>query len=142
MFPNAGVDDELMITMMMIKMMAVLQDDDSRDQSDIVIVDTSAEAEHSAEQQLPDSDFDDFDSGDEEEASMGAEQQHGGSQCQDNEIHEIYLVQDSKQTRVMGKQTIAQMLYKTGRLVSQFRYQMKVLYKCQEIEIVLLFCFG
>ena len=119
-------------------MKAVLQDDDSRDQSDIVIVDTSAEAEHSAEQ-LPDSDFDDFDSGDEEEeASMEAEQQHGGSQ--DNEIHEIYLVQDSKQTRVMGKQTIAQMLlYKTGRPVSQFRFPMKVLYKCQETEIVLLF---
>ena len=121
---------------MMIMMMAVLQDDDSRDQSDIVIVDTSAEAEHSAEQ-LPDSDFDDFDSGEEEEASMEAEQQHGGSQ--DNEIHEIYLVQDSKQTRVMGKQTIAQMLYKTGRPVSPFRYPMKVLYKCQETEIVLLF---
>ena len=123
-------------------MMAVLQDDDSRDQSDIVIVDTSAEAEHSAEQQLPDSDFDDFDSGDEEEASMEAEQQHGGSQCQDNEIHEIYLVQDSKQTRVMGKQTIIEMLYKTGRPVSQFRCPMKVLYKCQETEIVKLFCFG
>ena len=64
MFPNAGVDDELMIIMMMIMMvitmMTVLQDDDSRDQSDIVIVDTSAEAEHSGEQ-LPDSDFDDFD---------------------------------------------------------------------------------
>ena len=131
------VDDELMIMMM-----GVLQDDDSRDQSDIVIVDTSAEAEHSGEQ-LPDSDFDDFDSGDEEEASMGAEQQHGGSQCQDNEIHEIYLVQDSKQTRVMGKQTIAQIiLYKTARPVSQFRCPMKVLNKCQETEIVKLFCFG
>ena len=124
--------------MMMLKMMAVLQDDDSRDQSDIVIVDTSAEAEHSAEQ-LPDSDFDDFDSGDEEEVSMGAEQQHGGSQCQDNEIHEIYLVQDSKQTRVMGKQTIIEMLYKTGRLVFQFRYLMKVLYTNAE-KLSLFYC--
>ena len=131
----------MIIMMMMMMIMTVLQDDDSRDQSDIVIVDTSAEAEHSGEQ-LPDSDFDDFDSGDEEEASTGAEQQHGGSQCQDNEIHEIYLVQDSKQTRVMGKQTIIEMLYKTGRPVSQFRYPMKVLYKCQETEIVQWFCFG
>ena len=46
---------------------------------------------------LPDSDFDDFDSNEEEEEQSG--ETHGS---QDNEIHEIYYVQESKQTRIIG----------------------------------------
>ena len=48
----------------------------------------------------PDSDFDDFNSNEDEEACMEVGET-GGSQ--DNEIHEIYLVQDSKQTKILGK---------------------------------------
>ena len=73
-------------------------DDDSgvkttHDDSDIVNVDDN----------LPDSDFDDFDSNEDDEPSLEINGETAGSQ--DNEIQEIYFVQDSKQTRVLGKRT-------------------------------------
>ena len=47
-----------------------------------------------------DSDFDDFDSETEEPGETSMEVTQGS---QNNEIEEIYFVQDSKQTRVIGK---------------------------------------
>ena len=74
-------------------------DDDSGvktnpDDSDVIITNDN----------IPDSDFDDFDSNDEDPSMDGEVGDTAGSQ--DNEIHEIYLVQDSKQTRVLGKETL------------------------------------
>ena len=71
-------------------------DDDSGvktnpDDSDVIITNDN----------IPDSDFDDFDSNDEDPSMDGEVGDTAGSQ--DNEIHEIYLVQDSKQTRVLGR---------------------------------------
>ena len=55
-------------------------------------------------EQEEDSDFDDFDS--EGETEEGAETSIEVTQgSQDNEIQEIYFVQDSKQTRVIGNQS-------------------------------------
>ena len=54
-------------------------------------------------QHEPDSDFDDFDSNDEEDNSLEGETESAEpAGSQDNEIQEIYFVQDSKQTRVLG----------------------------------------
>ena len=54
-------------------------------------------------QNEPDSDFDDFGSNDEEDNSLEGETESAEpAGSQDNEIQEIYFVQDSKQTRVLG----------------------------------------
>ena len=47
----------------------------------------------------PDSDFDEFDSNEDDEPSMEIGETRGS---QDNEIQEIYFVQESKQTKILG----------------------------------------
>ena len=87
-------------------------DDDSllrsHDDSDIITNNPSDLSNVTIEDQnnIPDSDFDDFDSNEEEEEAAG--ETHGS---QDNEIHEIYYVQESKQTRILGRCFAANFLF-------------------------------
>lgn len=80
-------------------------DDDSvlksHDESDIINTTDISNVTVEDSNNLPDSDFDDFDSNDDEEE----EEEHSGEihGSQDNEIHEIYYVQESKQTKIIGQ---------------------------------------
>ena len=83
-------------------------DDDSvlksHDDSDIINTTDISNVTVEDSNNLPDSDFDDFDSNDDEEE----EEEHSGEihGSQDNEIHEIYYVQESKQTKIIGNFTV------------------------------------
>ena len=102
-------------------------DDDSllksNDDSDIIIKNTSDLSNVTIEDQnnIPDSDFDDFDSNDDEARG----ETHGS---QDNEIHEIYYVQESKQTRVIGNLASNFLSTKT------FLWFLRVVYCCAPLR--------